>query len=58
MVAGIRKTPIFEHPLEAPSGQIGLRHPLRDISQSETGQSRIQHLRRGVEDELTFDADL
>src|SRR5579884_1064774 len=58
VVAGIGEAPILKYALETYSSQIRQRHPFRHISQSESGQRRIQHLHRGVEGELAFDANL
>ena len=49
------RAPIFKHPLEATSGDIGLRQILRHISQTKTCKRGIKDLKDIVENELAFD---
>ena len=48
----------FEHALETPFGEMGLRQVFRHISQPETRERGIEGLKDAVEDELAIDAHL
>lgn len=58
MIAGKLRAPIREHLLEATLRHMRLRQALRYVGQPKSAERRIQHLRRGIKRELTFDADL
>ena len=58
MVARKGRAPFVKHSLETSLSQMRLRHVLRHIGQTETGQRRIEHLGSAVENELAFDAYL
>src|SRR5687767_5648290 len=56
VVSRIRLAPVLKHPRQVSFGNMRPRHVLRDVSEAEAGQCRIEHRARGVQDELAFDA--
>src|SRR3954462_5543884 len=58
VITGKRRAPVLKHALQATLSEMRLRHILGNIGQPESGQRRIEHLRRAVEDELAFNAHL
>jgi len=51
-------TPVLEHSLKSTLGNVLLHETFRHIGQAEPRERGIEHLRRSVKGELTFDAHL
>ena len=58
VIAGKGRAPVFEHSLKSTPCNVLLHETFRHIGQAEPRERGVEHLRRSVKGELTFDAHL